>query len=143
MAYGPLTDTVPTARARTKVVLQEWGLRFDPVADDTLLVVTELVSNAVTASRALAVVRPVRLWLRSNGTRVLVLVGDESAAPPLRLAPGVDGEHGRGLAVVEQLSDCWGWYPATSYGLAKVTWAELHTAPVPSTDNGTGLDRSG
>jgi serine/threonine-protein kinase RsbW len=125
MVYGPIPDTVPTARARTKVVLQEWGPSLDPVADDTLLVVTELVSNAVTASRGLVAVRPVRVWLRSDRARMLVLVGDESPAPPLHLPPRADAEHGRGLLVVGRLSHSWGWYPATSYGLAKVAWAVL------------------
>ncbi|HEY5988364.1 MAG TPA: ATP-binding protein, partial [Streptosporangiaceae bacterium] len=141
MDYGPLPDTVPTARARTKVVLREWGPRFDPVADDTLLVVTELVSNAVTASRALVAARPVRLWLRSNWARVLVLVGDESPAPPLLFAPGVDAEHGRGLSVVTKLSSGWGWYPATSYGLAKVVWAEWRLPSMTGQGPATGQPR--
>jgi anti-sigma regulatory factor (Ser/Thr protein kinase) len=132
MTYGPLPDTVPTARTRTKVILREWGPGLDLITQDTLQVVTELVSNAVTASRALVAVPPVRLWLRSDGARVLVQVGDQSPAPPLWRASGVDAEHGRGLLVVQQLSSNWGWYPATSHGLAKVAWAEIHAGPKPS-----------
>jgi hypothetical protein len=123
LEYGPLLDSVPTARARTKAVLHEWGPTLADLVDDTLLVVSELVGNAVTASRTLSDVRPLRLWLRSDWASVLVMVGDESPRSPLRLVPSLDAEHGRGLVAVEGVSSRWGWYPATSYGLAKVVWA--------------------
>lgn len=132
MTYGPLLDTVPTARARTKALLLEWGIMPGDLLSDSLVVVTELVSNAVVASRALPQARPVRVGVCSDRARLLVQVGDESPAPPLWLAPGVDAERGRGLLVVQQLSSNWGWYPATSHGVAKVAWAVLDTGPAPS-----------
>lgn len=125
LEYGPLPDSVPTARARTKVVLREWGPTQTELVNDTLLVISELVGNAVTASRALGHMPPVRVWLQSDWARILVMVGDESPRPPARLAPTLDAEHGRGLLTVEGVSSRWGWYPATSDGLAKVVWAEL------------------
>jgi hypothetical protein len=125
LEYGPLPGSVPTARARTKIVLREWGPTLAGLVDDTLLVVSELVGNAVAASRVLSGMRPVRLWLRSDWAQVLVMVGDESQRPPLRLSPSLDAEHGRGLMAVEGISRQWGWYPAVSGGLAKVVWAEI------------------
>lgn len=125
LEYGPLPGSVPTARARTRIVLREWGPTLASLVDDTLLVVSELIGNAVTATRALNGMRPVRLWLQSDWAQVLVMVGDESPHPPLRLSPSLDAEHGRGLMAVEGISRIWGWYPAMSDGLAKVVWAEI------------------
>jgi hypothetical protein len=65
------------------------------------------------------------LWLCSDWARLLVLAGDHSYAQPVRMQPGASAERGRGLVVVEALSTGWGWYPATSRGLAKVVWAEI------------------
>lgn len=137
MTYGPLLDTVPTARARTKALLREWGAPPGDLMSDVLLVVSELVSNAITASRALREPQPVRLWLRAqrpqdpHWPQVLVLAGDHSPHPPLRVTQSPDAEHGRGLAVVQALSAAWGWYPATSHGLTKVVWALIGAAPAP------------
>jgi hypothetical protein len=137
MTYGPLPDSVPTARARTKAVLREWEIPPDDLTDDVLLVVSELVGNGVTASRTLSEPRPVRLWLRSGRprrhelARVLVLVGDHSPHPPMPAPQSLDAEHGRGLAVVQALSAAWGWYPATGHGLAKVVWALIAPGQAP------------
>jgi hypothetical protein len=135
MTYGPLLDSVPTARSRTKVVLREWGTPPGELTDSVLLVVSELVGNAVTASRTLSEPQPVRLWLRAGrlrvlgAARVLVLVGDHSLRPPLRVPLSPDAGHGRGLTVVQGFSAAWGWYPATSHGLAKVVWALVGLGP--------------
>jgi two-component sensor histidine kinase len=90
------------------------------------MVVTELVTNAVNASCALAEVRPVRVWLCRDRVRLLVEVGDESLAVPVRCPPSDEALSGRGLQVVARLSSGWGWFPATAHGLAKVVWADLH-----------------
>lgn len=128
MSYGALLDTVPVARARTKAVLREWG-RAPAGLDDILLVVTELVSNAVAASRVLPQAGPVRVWVCCDGTRVQVQVGDDSPAPPVCVPPSVDALGGRGLMVVAGLSCDWGWFPRVGPGLAKVVWAELPADP--------------
>jgi hypothetical protein len=48
-----------------------------------------------------------------------------SAQPLLRIAPRADTEGGRGLLLVEAISDRWGWHPAGAPGLVKMVWAEL------------------
>jgi hypothetical protein len=125
MAYGPLLDTVPTARARTMAVLLEWGAVPGESMSDALTVVSELVSNAVRASLVLPLPRPVRVWVCCDGARVLAQVGDESRAQPTCVPPSDDALSGRGLIVVAALSIGWGWFPASSHGLAKIVWAEL------------------
>jgi hypothetical protein len=42
--------------------------------------------------------------------------------------PGADDESGRGLLIVEHLSDRCGWYPLSDPEHAKVTWAVLTAA---------------
>src|SRR5580693_1444698 len=86
---GPLPGAVPCARAHVQQVLWEWGRT--ELSDDAGLVVSELVTNAITAYRDLpshALMLPVRLWLASDTELVLVMVGDASPQPPLRVDPG-------------------------------------------------------
>ena len=65
---------------------------------------------------------PVRLWLLSDKTRVLVLVWDANPQSPVRMDIGEDAENGRGLLLVECLSAGWGCFtPERSSG--KVVWA--------------------
>ena len=42
---------------------------------------------------------------------VAVMVTDPSPCPPVMRDPAGDNEHGRGLHIVEALSDRWGWQP--------------------------------
>ena len=73
---GPLPGAVPCARAHVRQVLWEWG--HAELGDDAGLVVSELVTNAVTASRDLlphGLVPPVRLWLASDTELVLASSG--------------------------------------------------------------------
>ena len=91
-------DTAPgCARAHARAVLQQWKTA-SAAADDALMVVSELVTNAVTSTRKHHSAAPVRLWLLGDGTSVLILVWDATMPPPVP-APGPaprDAEHGRG-----------------------------------------------
>jgi anti-sigma regulatory factor (Ser/Thr protein kinase) len=112
---------VPGARRHARHVLRAWGL--PALSDDTELVVSELVSNAVAVS---ATIRreEIWLWLISDGRQVLVLTWDASLDPPEIADPAADAENGRGLLLVEALSTRWGWYFAAGLG-GKVVWASL------------------
>jgi anti-sigma regulatory factor (Ser/Thr protein kinase) len=127
MEFGALPGAVPCARAHTRQVLWEWGHQLAGLADAAELVVSELITNAVAASRGMPDVPPVCLWLASDRARVVILVGDRSPRS-LRINPGVDPDSGRGLLLVDAVSDRWGWHPATTDGPAKIDWAELGTA---------------
>ena len=137
-----LPGAVPYARARTRQALREW--RLAGLGDNAGQVVSELVANSVVASQAIRPVCPVRLWLRSDSARVLVLVADASPRPPTRADPGADAESGRGLLLVEAMSSRWSWYTVQEDCMAKVVWAELR---IPAEDGstrgpGSGLDVS-
>jgi hypothetical protein len=77
------------------------------------------MTNAIAVTRSVPVVR---MWLLADTDRVLVLAWDPSPLPPVLIDSGEDGEHGRGLRIVEALSSQWDWYrPQAMTG--KVVWA--------------------
>ena len=125
LPLGPIPTAVPCARAHAAQILWEWGM--SKLNDSVALVVSELITNAVTASCRLdGGPFPVRYWLLSDRKRVLVLVWDASPAPPVRLSPDECTEGGRGLMLVEAMSAEWNWYPAPWDRLeGKVVWALL------------------
>lgn len=114
-----LPAAVTLARYHARMQLDDWGL----VAEAVELVVSEIVTNAVQASRrAMIGGSSVRLWLLSDHHRVLVQVWDPSWAVPLVQNPGPGALGGRGLLLVSALSAAWGTFkPAACCG--KVVWA--------------------
>ena len=130
LELGAMASAVPCAREHVRLVLSEWGLA--ELADSAEQVVSELVTNAITASCQLIGSRfggrwspgapPVRVWLLSDYSTVLVEVWDGSDRMPEPKYLDPEGEHGRGLWLVEALSEDWGAFrPAHASG--KVTWA--------------------
>jgi hypothetical protein len=96
-------------------VLREWGLK--EYADVTELVVSELASNAVEATRAFVWTGrqpPIRVCLHARSGRydtgVLILVWDAAGGCPAPRQAQTDEESGRGLAIVSALSADWGHY---------------------------------
>jgi anti-sigma regulatory factor (Ser/Thr protein kinase) len=120
---------VPTAprcaRAWTREILWEWGAA--ELADTAELLASELVTNSLQAcaGRDLA---PIRLVLTLDKGELAILVRDSHPGVPLAVQPGADDESGRGLLIVEQLSDRCGWYPLSDPEHAKVTWAVISGA---------------
>lgn len=121
LPLGALPGAVPSARLHARQLMWEWGLA--DASDDVELLTSELVTNAVQASRRLGQGSAVRLWLRSDALRVLILVWDASPQPPVRVNPGGDAESGRGLLLVEAISDRWDWYATQEPDGGKIVWA--------------------
>lgn len=120
LELGALASAVPCARLHARQVLWEWGL--GSLCESTELLVAELVTNAVKASRAVAQASSVRLWLVSDLARVLIVVWDASPQPPVRMDAGNEVENGRGLMLVEAIGEQWGWYRRDD-GDGKFVWA--------------------
>lgn len=108
LELGALASAVPCARLHARQVLWEWGLTS--LGESAELLVTELITNAVKASRAVTLGSPVRLWLVSDLAQILILVWDASPQPPVRINAGGEAENGRGLILIEAISEKWGWY---------------------------------
>jgi anti-sigma regulatory factor (Ser/Thr protein kinase) len=119
---GALPGAVPCARLHARQLMWEWGFRR--FSESVELLVSELVTNAMQATRTMERITPVRLWLLADKTRVLILVWDASPREPARVNISGDAESGRGLLLVETISDRWDWYFPQDTG-GKVVWAEL------------------
>ncbi|CAM5443948.1 ATP-binding protein [Streptomyces pilosus] len=95
----------------------------EPLAETLILLVSELVTNAVVHTGCPAVLR---LSLPGAGAAaeavVRLEVADRSDRAPVPRC--VDGEStgGRGLALVDGLADRWGW---SAEGAGKRIWCEL------------------
>ncbi|GAA4016481.1 hypothetical protein GCM10022384_69410 [Streptomyces marokkonensis] len=118
--------SVPEVRHFARAVLEDWKL--PGLADTAEMVTSELASNAILHARHSAF----RVTLRRlSDDRVQVEVVDRSATLPRKVDAGDDEDHGRGLAIVDALSQKWGAEPVwwgTQRG--KRVWAEL-AAPEP------------
>jgi Histidine kinase-like ATPase domain len=119
----------------------EWGM--SDLGETVELIVSELVTNAVRASRDAARGGPaweeglayIRLRLASDKRQVLVDVWDRNPQRPVRAAVDSEAESGRGLFLVEVISERWGFYfPAEEPSAedtpaqGKVVWALVGTA---------------
>lgn len=103
-----------TIRLAVRQVCERAG--WTTVADALEVVVTELATNALChAAGPRSVLISVSLY------QVHVAVRDRSDVPP-QARENADGEHGRGLRIVEGLSAAWGTTPTRD---GKVVWATV------------------
>jgi anti-sigma regulatory factor (Ser/Thr protein kinase) len=104
-------------------VIQEWG--FDREFAETVeLLVSELMTNALSATRALRMFlpSPIRLWLMLDRNRVTIVVWDANPQLPVPKTDVPDGaECGRGLLLVGAMAERWGWTPTPGIG-GKSVW---------------------
>jgi anti-sigma regulatory factor (Ser/Thr protein kinase) len=116
------------ARLHSQQLLWEWGL--GGLADSTIAVVSELVTNAYETTVRHGLDTPIALRLSSNGQQVLIEVWDADPTPPQVPAldadrlPQPDAEDGRGIFLVGALSERWNCYAVEARG-GKVVWAEV------------------
>ena len=132
LELGALPSAVPCARLHVRYVLWEGGM--DALAEQVELIVSELGTNGAYASAEVtgswydgrwAPGRPpVRLFLCSDKTRVLVQVWDGNDREPEPRELDLEALGGRGLLLIEALSSQWGTYrPQRSSG--KAVWAAI------------------
>ncbi|MEU9014335.1 ATP-binding protein [Streptomyces sp. NPDC048479] len=118
------------SRQFVTMTLNRWALQ--PLVPDTELVVSELVTNAVqhalTHTAADAEDYPLWLGLFRHPRHLVCAVADPSPDPPRPRDPDALALGGRGLALIDALSDTWSWSPTLPYG--KTIWVTL---PLPST----------
>lgn len=119
---GALLTAPGCGRAWTQALLWEWRLAH--LADTAQVVVSELLTNAVQASRGLHQAA-IQLSLASDRERLLISVRDFDPGAPAPRHVSDDDETGRGLMLVEAISDRFGWYPAADGTAGKVVWAAL------------------
>jgi anti-sigma regulatory factor (Ser/Thr protein kinase) len=115
---------VPTApgcaRAWTRQILWEW--RLADLSDTSEVIVSELTTNAVLASRREGC-SFIGLILTLDEGELAILVRDYCSGAPQPREAGADDEDGRGLLLVQAMSSRSGWYPAGDGAPGKVVWA--------------------
>lgn len=113
-----LARSCPSARRTAAHLLRTWQVPDGSRVQDALLVVSELVGNAVRHGGERVV-----LELDLEGTVLVVGVRDDAEGLPRQRAVDDQAEGGRGLDIVAALSEEWGT-DEISAG-AKRVWARL------------------
>ena len=122
----------PTAVRRARHWIAGQLVRTDPadLIDTAVLLVSELVTNAVHASVAAAAgyadPRGIELTVARTRDTVRIEVADSACGSlPAPSDPSAEDESGRGMQVISALSKRWGCW---SGQLGKVVWCELAAA---------------
>ena len=117
---APIPTAAAVARAIVRQLCRTWQLDAPDatVVDRAVLVANELVTNAVVHART-------ELWLQLElrADRLFIAVRDASPRLLRQLTPDPEAGGGRGLWLVEQLTQAWGVSPHPDGG--KVVWCAL------------------
>jgi len=106
---------VGSARRFTRAALGRHDVE-PRLIDTAMLLVSELATNAIVHAAS-------TLKLRIDvGDDIRVEVCDTDETPPIAGEAELEGESGRGLAIVTTLADDWNWSPR---GDGKVVWFSL------------------
>ncbi|WP_078884169.1 ATP-binding protein [Streptomyces sp. NRRL S-340] len=124
-------DPAEVGRARewARSRLARSGIAADePLAETLVLLVSELVTNAVVHTGCPAVLRLSLPGAAADAATVRLEVADASTCAPQPRCAGDEATNGRGLALVDGLADRWGW---SAEGAGKRIWCELDRCPPP------------
>ncbi len=125
LEVGPDPAEVGRARRWARSRLVGSGIGDDePLAETLILLISELVTNAVVHTGCPAVLRMLFGGGGASGGAgtVRVEVADASDCPPLQRHAAGEDTNGRGLELVDGLADRWGWLPE---GAGKQIWCEV------------------
>jgi anti-sigma regulatory factor (Ser/Thr protein kinase) len=115
------TGSAALARALTAEALRQWGVHDQGDIDDVILLIDELVTNAIVHGHG-----RVRLRLRLDGAHLTAEVGDDNPVAPAPPGRGPDvldwAEDGRGLLLVTTLATTFGTRPEPH---GKTVWFSL------------------
>jgi anti-sigma regulatory factor (Ser/Thr protein kinase) len=114
--YKPVSGACSAVRRDARAFLLPYGFAEDLV-QDLLLVVTELVANAVDHART-----AFSVTLTLVGRTVRIEVEDESVQPPRLRPPDPFATRGRGLQIVDALATAW---TSTPHAHGKIVRAEI------------------
>ncbi|MET7690837.1 ATP-binding protein [Streptomyces sp. NPDC005483] len=125
--------------ARSRLAVSGMGVD-EPLVETLILLVSELVTNAVVHTGRPAVLRLSLPGAEAESATVRLEVADRSGRAPVPRCVDGDATGGRGLALVDGLADRWGWSPE---GAGKSIWCELDRCERPRSSTETyGIDAS-
>ncbi|MER5178388.1 SpoIIE family protein phosphatase [Streptomyces sp. NPDC002896] len=118
--HVPLGDPEALAESRhmIRAAVRAWGAHDR--ADEIELIADELITNSLVHTEGAATVT-LRV-LSGSERRLRVEVEDSSSALPHRRDAGIGGLSGRGLLLVDRLTDVWG---VQARGGGKIVWCEF------------------
>ncbi|MEV7010517.1 ATP-binding protein [Streptosporangium sp. NPDC051022] len=115
-------SSVPVARRYVRDLLDSVGHTRN---DDALLLVTELVTNAVRHSRSGRPDGRVTVSVATHNGTIHIDVADAGSAdhhPRLCSQVSADSSGGRGLWLVQEIASAWGWHEIPA---GRVVWFQL------------------
>src|SRR5579862_2720088 len=132
--FGADPGSARAARTWGLPILRAWA---GAAASDALVVLSELVTNAIVHGAA-----PIDVRLRHQDDRIRIEVRDRADGVVAVADPGPDALGGRGLLLVRELAADWG---VEGDDDGKTVWAELSAAPAagpPDASRGTRREES-
>jgi hypothetical protein len=112
------------ARRLTRTALTRWGLPH--LADDAEAIASELAANAVAYAVDPQGGRPAIIFtIHYRPSALHITIWDNGPGQPVHAEPAADAETGRGLDIIDALTNSnWGWWPTPRSG-GKVVHATL------------------
>ena len=111
----PVPTSAGVARRFIDLTLTGWGC--DALVDAAVLLVSEVVTNAILHARS-----DIEVHVASRGTVMRIEVTDHGDGDPVMRSYSEDASSGRGLAIVEQVASAWG---VTKVAGGKRVWFEV------------------
>ncbi len=102
-------------REARQFVAQQLNGRSPDLVSDTVLMVSELTTNCIVHARS-----PFKVSIISDGQTICVEVTDNGTGTPTCQPLDPLRSSGRGLQIIEQLSNTWGVTPKDDHG--KTVW---------------------
>ena len=130
LALPAVGASAPQARRALRALLH--GTSYDDRADDAVLALSELVTNAVLHGR-----EPLTVLLDRDGARLRVEVSDGSPLGPSFSMLDPTAVTGRGLLLVSSCADRWGVEPTAD---GKRVWFEVDAAPAGAPGKDVDVD---
>ncbi|MFI0407683.1 ATP-binding protein [Actinomadura sp. 3N508] len=127
MSLLGVRSSVSLARELVRYALTNWGFERS-VIDDSAVVMSEIVTNAVAAAHG----HTLRIRVALHEGAPILECWDASSELPRASAVGLDALSGRGLAIIAAYAKDTGIRPSAN-GVGKIVWALMPTgdnAPV-------------
>jgi anti-sigma regulatory factor (Ser/Thr protein kinase) len=121
-AFPAHADQAGAARAFLAAILAGW-----PAADDAVLCLSELVTNAITHSRSRQPGGHFTVRAHLHGQRLRVEVRDQGGPWHSPARASADEQNGRGLLIVGQLASRWACGGHSQHGWT--VWYEINARP--------------
>ena len=118
LSLPPRLEAATQARRHVQQKLVAWDL--DELVDPVVLLTSEVVTNALLHAGTVITVS-----VRRDGAGVRVEVGDGSSVQPVQRRRSTTATTGRGVQLLESVSDGWG---STAAGEGKLVWFRVVSA---------------